>query len=218
MMKSPSMALALCLAVLGCSTAPADPEVAGPDEASLQVLLDSIREGTLQRKETALQMLIDAGPSAAPVLRKMLTRRETPADSSVAGLLRSLRSAERRGEAIGELLARGNAVEPDLWETVFTTPSREVVMSCVELLSLMDGERVSSAVLVEVLQKWSALPSSAAPETKPAARLASARGPEEKLGVPPLRDGYSLQDWLREKDARSFEDPVYFEPVEHDKR
>lgn len=191
---------ALLLSTLGCAFAgppppapPAPLSARAPEEASLRVLLEALREGILTRKEAALQLLVDAGPPAAPVLRSMLTRRDLPADPIVADLIRSLQIEEGalRRVAIDQLFLRGKAVEPDLWDAIFTTESREVVLLCVEILTLMEGDHPPVALVVDVLWNWSVLPSSSATREGAAARIVPVREADRGNRFPRLKDDYS---------------------------
>jgi len=188
------------LAALGCASTPPPVELrATIDEGMLQALLDTLQDGKGPKRVVAAELLGGFGPEAAPLLRTLLTRRDSPADPFVSELIRSLRAEESvlRRIALDQLRLRGPRVEADLWEAIFSSDSDEVATLSAELLARIDGVRAPPSVIVDALRTWSSIPASMRKEDA-VVRIAPVREPERRLHVARPEDHFSSVEELNE--------------------
>lgn len=181
------LGLPFLLALAACAAVPAT----GPDPASIRILLDGLRDPNEARRKAATQMLRDLGPEASPALRAVLTRRDGPADPLVKELLGSTEPGLRK-TAIGHLLLRGAVIEPDLWEAMFTTDSSEVVLLCVELLMVLEGDRPPPALVTDTLFSWGSIPAARATIPPAGKGIAVVRITDSGRRFGGLQDDWSL--------------------------
>ena len=178
-------ALVLMIGLAGCAAPkPAEPP---PSEETVETLLAHLRDPNPTRRQVAVSWLADLGPRCVPTLRGILTRREGVPDPSILASVRALRSDS---DAVDRLLEAGKKAAPELWETVFTSSSPELVLKCVEILTLMEGLGGWSLPLVEILMSWGSLPAYRAPTE---ARVEPIRAAESRGRFGKLVDDFSLK-------------------------
>jgi hypothetical protein len=213
-----STLLLLLLGAPGCVPSTVVDSAPAPtlSEDTIQGLLVMLADANLTRREVARSILSDLGPAAAPVLRRVLTRRETPSDPVVNALIRSLRSDQSvlRREALDQLLLRGRKVEADLWEAIFCADSPELVLLMVEILLLMEVPVAPLGAIVELLRTWGVIPSFRNVDAHPGARITPVRETDGKRRFGRLQEDFlTPMQVLQEIEAAQASDPDVMEVV-----
>jgi hypothetical protein len=196
---------------LGCGSPPVLPPVEvpapAPDELTIRALLGSLQESDVSRRKVAVEWMTDLGPAAAPVIRDVLTCADL--DPTVLPLLQKA--------AMDELLTRGAAIQAELWETLFTTGSKDIALRAVQLLTLMDADPPPPLAVLEILMKWGALP--AYEDHRAPVSGKTGASSIVRVGDPQLRFGRIKGEVLTPEFILLFteeETDVYFEPVQKD--